>query len=65
MTLVSFFFGQVGWVVMACYWSGGFIILTALRRLVLDPWLDGRYPLSRHRRRRIRTQVRAESTDAG
>lgn len=47
LTLLSFTMGQYGLVLVAAYWTGGLLILGALRRLVLEPQLDTRYPLSR------------------
>jgi transcriptional regulator with XRE-family HTH domain len=35
------------------YWIGGYIIFGALRRLIIEPHLDAKYPLSK---RRIRVQ---------
>lgn len=49
-TLVSFTF-PYGVVLFLSYWSGGFLILLALRRLVIEPRLDEKYPLSRERPR--------------
>lgn len=56
LTLLSFTFTQ-GLVLFFAYWTGGYIILVAVRRLYLEPHLDQKYPLSRHkqpRRKRLR-----------
>lgn len=50
-TLLSFTFAQ-GLVLFFAYWIGGYIILVAVRRLYLEPHLDRKYPLSRHKQRR-------------
>lgn len=49
--------GQVGGVLFLAYWGGGIPIFIALRRLLLDPRLDARYPLSRSRHQ-LREQKR-------
>ncbi len=36
----------------ACDWIGGYCILTAFRRLYLEPHLDKKYLLSRRKRSR-------------
>jgi transcriptional regulator with XRE-family HTH domain len=38
---------QVGSVLFFSFWVGGFFIFVAFRRLVLDPRLDAKYPLSK------------------
>lgn len=60
LTLVSFMVGQHGLVLFLAYWTGGLLILVALRRIVLEPRLDERYPLSRSRRQ-LRAQRRARA----
>lgn len=56
LTLVSFTFAQ-GLVLFLAYWTGGYIILVAVRRLYLEPHLDQKYPLSRGKQpRRTRRQ---------
>jgi len=50
LTLLSFTMGQYGLVLFLAYWTGGLMILIALRRIVLEPRLDARYPLSRSKR---------------
>lgn len=50
LTLLSFTLGQYGFVLFLAYWTGGLMILIALRRIVLEPRLDARYPLSRSKR---------------
>ncbi|HXH36073.1 MAG TPA: helix-turn-helix transcriptional regulator [Plantibacter sp.] len=53
--------GQVGGVLFLAYWGGGIPIFIALRRLLLDPRLDARYPLSRSRHQ-VREQKRRGAT---
>ena len=53
LTLVSFILGQYGPVLFLAYWTGGFLILVAIRRIYLEPRLDEKYPLS-HSRRELR-----------
>lgn len=61
VTLLSFTFAQ-GLVLFLGYWVGGTMILVALRRLVLEPHLDEKYPLSRQTpSRRQRRQSRRET----
>lgn len=50
-TLLSFTF-PFGLVLFLSYWVGGYVILRALRRIVLEPRLDDRFPLSRETRTR-------------
>lgn len=52
LTVVCFTLGQYGLVVFLCYWTGGYMILVAIRRIYLEPHLDERYPLSRSKRQR-------------
>lgn len=62
-TLLSFTF-PYGLVLFLSYWVGGYMILTALRRIVLDPQLDSRFPLSketRTRRAKRRAAARLEA----
>ncbi|MGM1018598.1 MAG: helix-turn-helix domain-containing protein [Actinomycetota bacterium] len=49
LSLVSFTFPH-GLVLFLAYWTGGYIILMAIRRIYLEPTLDAKYPLSRDRR---------------
>lgn len=51
LTLVSFTLSWYGLVLFLSYWSGGTLILAALRRIYLEPHLDEKYPLSRSKRR--------------
>lgn len=51
LTLVSFTLSWYGFVLFLSYWSGGTLILAALRRIYLEPHLDEKYPLSRSKRR--------------
>lgn len=44
-------------VLFLAYWTGGYFILVAIRRLYLEPHLEAKYPLSRRREsRRIQRQ---------
>ncbi len=61
LTMLSFTMGSYGLVLFLAYWTGGLLILIALRRLILESRLDARYPLSRSRRQ-LREQRRAPST---
>ncbi|WP_082298054.1 helix-turn-helix domain-containing protein [Microbacterium sp. CGR1] len=61
-TLLSFTFSY-GLVLFLSYWVGGYVILTALRRIVLEPRLDARYPLSKETRTR-RAKRRAAMASA-
>lgn len=64
-TLLSFTF-PFGLVLFLSYWVGGYVILTALRRIVLEPRLDARFPLSRETRtRRASRRAAAESARIG
>lgn len=59
LTMFSFTMGQYGLVLVLSYWTGGLMILVALRWIVLEPRLNVRYPLSRSKRRlRERRRVR-------
>lgn len=51
LTLLGFTFPQ-GFVLFLGYWIGGYCILTAVRRIYLEPHLDEKYPLSRRRQSR-------------
>lgn len=56
VTLLSFLLGGPGAAIVIAYWVGGSIALVALRRIVLEPRLDERFPLSRqpaHRREKV------------
>ena len=57
LTLVSFTLAH-GLVLFLAYWTGGYIILVAARRLYLEPHLDEKYPLSRRAQARTRRQGR-------
>jgi transcriptional regulator with XRE-family HTH domain len=47
LTVTCFFVApQLGELLFVIYWFGGFFLFAALRRLVIDPHLDARYPLS-------------------
>lgn len=49
VTLLCFVIPHVGTAVFFSYWIGGFVIFMALRRLIIDPHLDAKYPLSKRR----------------
>ncbi|GAA1768315.1 helix-turn-helix domain-containing protein [Agromyces humatus] len=57
LSLVSFTLGQYGFVLFLAYWTGGYLILVAIRRIYLEPRLEEKYPLSRSKR-----QLRAQRT---
>lgn len=66
LSLVSFTFPH-GLVLFLAYWTGGYIILMAIRRIYLEPMLDAKYPLSRDRRTpraRRRAAARARSVSS-
>lgn len=51
VTVVFLFAGVPFWLpITIAYWAGGLILLLSLTALLLEPWLDRRYPLSRTRR---------------
>lgn len=51
VTVVVLFAGVPFWLpITIAYWAGGLILLLSLTALLLEPWLDRRYPLSRTRR---------------
>lgn len=51
VTVVTLFAGVPFWLAITiAYWAGGLILFLSLSILLLDPWLDRRYPLSRPRR---------------
>ena len=62
LTLLSFTFTQ-GMVLFLAYWTGGYFILVAIRRLYLEPHLEAKYPLSRRRESR-RTQRQKQRATA-
>ena len=57
LSLVSFTLGQYGFVLFLAYWTGGYLILVAIRRIYLEPRLEEKYPLSRNKK-----QLRARRT---
>ena len=61
LSLLSLTLGPYGLVVFLSYWTGGYLILVAMRRIYLEPHLAARYPLSRSKRefRAQRTAWRA------
>jgi transcriptional regulator with XRE-family HTH domain len=69
LTLVAFTIPN-GLAFFLAYWLGGTLIAVALRRLLLEPRLDARFPLSRstrtrrQRRREQRSAIAAAATTA-
>ena len=61
VTILSFLPGGPGAAIIIAYWTGGLIAIIALQRIVLEPRLDEKYPLSRHSQR---TQTTREKTVA-
>lgn len=57
LTMVGLPLGQYGQALVLAYWTGGYIILVAIRRIYLEPRLEERYPLSRSKK-----QLRARRT---
>ncbi|MCC4908452.1 helix-turn-helix domain-containing protein [Microbacterium sp. cx-59] len=57
LSLLSLTLGAYGLVLFLSYWTGGYLILVAMRRIYLEPHLATRYPLSRSKR-----ELRAQST---
>ena len=57
LTVVGFALGQHGLVLFLAYWTGGYLILVAVRRIYLEPRLEEKYPLSRSQQ-----QLRARRT---
>jgi transcriptional regulator with XRE-family HTH domain len=51
IALFGFTLGALGLVLFLTYWTGGLLIFVALRRIVLEPALESRYPLSNSGRR--------------
>jgi transcriptional regulator with XRE-family HTH domain len=47
VTILSFPLGGAAAAIIIAYWSGGLIAIIALQRIVLEPRLDEKYPLSR------------------
>ncbi|MEV8250756.1 helix-turn-helix transcriptional regulator [Microbacterium sp. NPDC076768] len=68
LSFSSFPLGQLGVVLFLSYWTGGLLILIALRRIIFEPRLEQRYPLARRRRqphvRDKTTPVVLAATDA-
>lgn len=50
LSLFSITLGKYGLVLFFSYWTGGYLILVAVRRIYLEPHLEARYPLSRSKR---------------
>lgn len=65
LSLVSITLGQYGLVLFLAYWTGGYLILVAVRRIYLEPRVEARYPLSRSKRelRAQRTPWRVANTE--
>ena len=57
VTVVGFTLGQYGLLLFLAYWTGGYLILVAVRRIYLEPRLEEKYPLARSRQ-----QLRARRT---
>jgi len=57
LSLLSLTLGPYGLVLFLSYWTGGYLILVAMRRIYLEPHLAARYPLSRSKR-----ELRAQHT---
>jgi transcriptional regulator with XRE-family HTH domain len=53
VTAACFVVSEAGPALFFGYWIGGYIIFGALRRLIIEPHLDAKYPLSK---RRVRSQ---------
>lgn len=69
LSLVSFTFSY-GLVLFLSYWTGGYLILIAIRRIYLEPHLERQYPLSRatptrRERRRAGVAERRMRTETG
>lgn len=60
LTLVSFTFPH-GLVLFLAYWTGGYIILVAIRRLYLEPHLDEKFPLSRGKQPRRQGRAKKDA----
>lgn len=54
IALFGFTLGALGLVLFLTYWTGGLLIFVALRRIILEPALESRYPLSNSGRRTTR-----------
>ncbi|KAA9150973.1 helix-turn-helix domain-containing protein [Microbacterium lushaniae] len=52
LSLLAFTLGPYGLVLFLAYWSGGYLILLAIRRIYLEPRLEARFPLARSKRQR-------------
>ena len=63
LTLLSFTFAQ-GFVLFLSYWTGGYLILAAIRRIYLEPHLDAKYPLSRRQETRRERRQKARGDDS-
>ncbi|TFV82254.1 XRE family transcriptional regulator [Microbacterium sp. dk485] len=63
LSLLSFTLGPYGLVVFLAYWSGGYLILHALRRIHLEPRLEARFPLSRTKQQRRAQPARQRASD--
>lgn len=51
IALFGFTLGALGLVLFLTYWTGGLFVFFALRRIILEPALESRYPLSSSHRR--------------
>lgn len=64
VTILSFLLGGAGAAVIIAYWSGGLIAIIALQRIVLEPRLDEKYPLSRQLNRTHKKRGRPVATES-
>lgn len=55
VTVVGSTLGQYGLVLFLAYWTGGYLILVAVRRIYLEPRLEEKYPLA-HNQQRLRAR---------
>lgn len=63
LSLLSFTLGAYGLVLFLAYWSGGYLILHAVRRIYLEPRLEARFPLSRSKQQRRAQPARQRASD--
>ncbi|GEM_PF-786149 len=63
VTILSFPLGGAAAAIIIAYWSGGLIAIMALQRIVLEPRLDEKYPLSRQLSRAQKKRGRPVATE--
>jgi len=63
LSLLSFTLGAYGLVLFLAYWSGGYLILRAVRRIYLEPRLEAQFPLSRSKRHRRAQPAQRRASD--